>query len=102
MNKDVLAAQVDYKNDIEVRDAILRLEENKDFQLVIKDNFLEKNCARLTRLSTSLHLQESQRNDALKAAQAAGYLEQFLQVAIQRGDLAEKNLAELNQGDYFD
>ena len=80
---------------IKQRDAILRLQKNKDFRYIISELFLEKECAQYARISSNYSLTEQSRESALRMAQAAGHLDTFLNSKIMAGYQAEMTLPEL-------
>ena len=91
--------KISFKESIKIRDAVLRLEKNKDFQLIIEKVFMVDECARNARVSGSFTLSEESRADALSKAQAAGHLAEFLVSRVQLGNLAEKSLQDLEESE---
>lgn len=88
------------KNEIEFKDAILRLERNRDFKRVFLDGFLEEDCARYVRESVAADehgVNEGSRMRALAMAQAAGYLKQYLSVKIRMGVVAESSVTRIDE-----
>lgn len=83
----------DEKLKVERRDAILRLTNNADFKKVIREGFMVEDCARYARESINPMLTPDERANALAFAQAAGYLKQFLNIAIQMGDSAVETVS---------
>lgn len=86
------------KKQIQIRDAIHRLFKNKDFRKVILEDFLVNDCARNARISVS-GMNAEARAKALGCAQAAGYLDEYLQVNILMGNNAERELLGLDTDD---
>ncbi len=82
---------------IERRDAILRLSKNKDFRTLIIEGFCRDECARYVHESGDPSLSPESRADALNIAQSAGHFKRFLNVSITMGDVAERNLIDLDQ-----
>ena len=93
--EQMLANREGLKEQIQVRDAINRLYKNKDFRKVILDNFLVSDCARNARISVS-NMNPEARAKALACAQAAGYLDEYLQANILMGNNAERELLALD------
>ena len=87
----------DMKKLVERRDAILRLADNRDFRVVIREAFMVEECARYARESGDPALTPNQREDALNMAQAAGHLKRFLNIAIQIGDQAAGSIEAINE-----
>ena len=84
-------------------EAIKRLEKNKDFQMVILDKFIEKECARQTRLAVDPDLEERLRPLVISGSQAAGHLmifmkhmHKFAEMARYNVEPLEKDIEELN------
>ena len=82
---------------IERRDVILRLSENPDFKTVIREGFMVEDCARYVRESINPGLSAEDRASALGFAQAAGYLKQFLNVAVMQGNTAENEIRQIEE-----
>lgn len=95
-DKEKEVTKLHLEHQIELRKAILRLEENPDFIYVIKEAYLQQECAKAIKLST-YSTQDS--NLHIARAQAAGYLEQFLSVSKNQGEQAESELLSLIQED---
>ena len=89
--------QNDEREIVSRRDAILRLAANPDFRRVIVEDFSTKECARYVRESVNPGLGKEEQAAALAMAQAAGYLKQYLNVNIQRGDTSENTIRELDE-----
>ena len=86
------------EDQVKIKDAILRLYQNEDFKLVIQQEYLINNCARLAKLGASSRLNPADREFALQSAKAAGVLEDFLLYKISCGEQAEKDLEDLLSG----
>jgi len=82
---------------IERRDLALRLEKNPEFKALILDQFCVQECARYAQLSADPSLKPEDRENALALAQAAGHLRRFLSVVVQMGNVAEGQMAELDE-----
>jgi hypothetical protein len=79
------------------RDKAIRLSKNKDFEDLILDQFCLKECARYVQVSADPNLDDRQRDDALRMAQAAGHLKRFLSVVVQMGNAASGDIVEIEQ-----
>lgn len=88
---------VDTKLLVERRDAILRLTNNADFKKVIREGFMIEECARYTRESINPMIPKEEQAFSLAMAQAAGYLKQYLNISIQRGDSAADTIPRLDE-----
>lgn len=86
-----------YEHQIALMEAIDRLYDNEDFQLLIVDGYLRDECARAIKASTSCSLSKEQREDCTAMAQAAGYLQQYLITIHNQGEIAKSNLDEYLQ-----
>lgn len=92
-----LEAQRDsMKQAVELRQAVQRLTQNKDFRKVINEQFMEKECARYAQASADPALPERNQKDALSIAQSAGHLKRFLSVLIQMGNAAENEMVAID------
>ena len=87
----------DAKGLIERKQMALRLAENREFRTLILDGFCKEDCARWTQMSTDPALTAEQRADALIMAQASGPLRRYLSVQIRMADVAERELADLEE-----
>lgn len=96
--EQMLANRARLKEQIQIRDAINRLFKNKDFRKVILEDFLVNDCARNARISVS-GMNPEARAKALGCAQAAGYLDEYLQVNILMGNNAERELLAMDAED---
>jgi hypothetical protein len=82
---------------VERREKALRLSQNPDFKDLILDQFCLKECARYVQVSADPNLDDRQRDDALRTAQAAGHLKRYLSVVVQMGNAASGDIVELEQ-----
>ena len=78
-----------------LRDSIIKLQKNKDFQKVIEQSFMLDDCARYARNSGLVTLPGEEREDSLAKAQAAGHLKEYLHAKIMMGNAAEQTLIKL-------
>lgn len=80
---------------IHLRDQVLKLKDNKEFQEIILENFCEKDCANYVRTSTNTCISDKARENALEMARASGHLLNYLDVIITQGNTAERQLLSL-------
>jgi hypothetical protein len=73
----------------------LKLSENREFRKLILDEFCVQECARYAQTSADPALPANERADALALAQAAGHLRRWLSVKVQMGNVAERDITEL-------
>ncbi len=85
------------KEHVELRDAALRLHENRDFRKVILDNFMLIEAARYVQTSGDPAMNPQQRADALAIAQASGHLKRYLSILIQIGNQSANAIPQVNQ-----
>ena len=78
-----------------LRDSIIKLQKNKDFQKIIEQGFMLEDCARYARNSGLVTLTKEEREDSLLKAQAAGHLKEYLHAKLMMGNNAEKTLVKL-------
>ena len=74
-----------------------RLAGNSDFRKLILEYFCVEECARYAQASSDPALGPGERHDALALAQAAGHLKRFLQVQCQMGEIAARNIIDINE-----
>lgn len=94
--KQLEEQSADLKKLVELRDAVIKLSNNREFKRVIHEEFLLHNCARYAQLSADPSLPADNRADALALAQAAGHLKRFLSVQVQLGNNAESQLSQIS------
>lgn len=94
------------KKQVEVRDNIIKLRENRLFKKVILEYFCTEQAAQFVHNSVNMAISKEQREDSLALAQASGHLLSFLAVQERLGSIAEDNirkmekeLSELMRGD---
>lgn len=98
MSVQELEAQLkDVKDIVELRDAALRLHKNRDFRKLIVDGFCEADVARLVRLSVDPGIDAQTKEDAIRMAQAGGYLKRHLSAITQMGNQAANSLPDLEE-----
>ena len=96
----IKAEREGHEANIALKEAVNRLQKNKDFKRVIEQAFMETECARNARISGLIYsFTEVERADALAKAQAAGHLAEFLSAVINRGTAAENALRALNENE---
>lgn len=93
--KKIEIEKKNYRERMALRDSVLKLQKNRDFQKVIEQGFMLEDCARYARNSGLVTLSKEEREDSLLKAQAAGHLKEFLHAKIMMGNNAEKNLIKL-------
>lgn len=72
-----------------------RLLVNPDFQELIMRGYCYEECARAVKMSIDLNVSKEQREDALRVAQASGYLEKYIQTLVSFGNTAERDIPAL-------
>lgn len=82
---------------VELRNAALRLSNNRDFRKLILDYFCIQETARYAHASADPALDERSQADALALAQSAGHLKRFLSVVVQMGHNAEREIAQIDE-----
>lgn len=86
-----------YTHQVKLYEALKRLEENKDFQFLIEQSFLDKHLkdtvSQLPNLSS-----EASYNLASKAIHSVGYLDSWLRIIANTGQSAKESLDELYKG----
>lgn len=81
-----------FEKQIALKEALLRLEDNKDFQLLIVEGYLQDEALRTLELSTSSSLNQEQRATSLSLAQSTANLKNYFRTVAIQGDIAKKNL----------
>lgn len=79
---------------IKMKQAIERLKQNDDFQLVFLNYYLIDFCAE--KVKDSINTSKFS-EDSIVQAQAAGYFEQFINMIVIQGTSAEKELSEISK-----
>lgn len=82
---------------VERKELALKLENIREFRKLILEDFLEKECARFTKLSVDFGASEEDRADALGMAQAAGYFQRWWNTIVTLGTQAERSIAETKE-----
>lgn len=72
-----------------------RLKANPDFRDLIVQGFIVDECARHARLSVDVDMSEEDRKDALGFAQAAGYLQRWIEVFCKMATTASDDIADM-------
>lgn len=78
-------------------DAYERLMKNKDFRLIIMENFIVRDCARNVAASVDPNLPTENRAMAMEMARAAGFLKQYLASVNAMNVNARSNLRDVEQ-----
>ena len=89
--------RADNQEAIELRDAALRLSENKDFRRLFIEMYFKTEAARLVQLSSDPVLKQDQREDALSMAQATGHAKRFLSMLVVRGNTLSREMDDLDE-----
>jgi hypothetical protein len=98
VTREGLEQQVkDNRKLVQLKDAALKLNGNREFRALIREEYLVQEAARTVQLSTDPRLNDKQRADALGMAQATGHLKRFLQITEQMGYAAEKDIADCEE-----
>lgn len=77
---------------VEIRLAIKRLQDNKDFVLVVNEAYLRDEALRLVYLKSGEGLNQEAIEEGIKSV---AYLRAFLGTQMQLGQLAEKSIEDL-------
>lgn len=80
---------------VELKNTVMRLSENKDFEELIIKGFCRDEAASNVKMSGNLHLEQANRENALAIAQAAGHLERFLSQIVVEGMNAERVIPQI-------
>lgn len=90
----------DYKKQLEhqiaVKDAIVRLVSNPDFEKVILKAYLQEEALRAISNSIQNTLHQDNVDQSIAKAQATAYLRQWFDLAIKSGQNAENELRDVN------
>lgn len=89
--------RADNQEAIELRDAALRLSENRDFRRLFIEMYFKTEAARLVQLSSDPVLKQDQREDALSMAQATGHAKRFLSMLVVRGNTLSREMDDLDE-----
>ena len=81
-----------FEKQIALKEALIRLEDNKDFQLLIIEGYLQDEALRTLQLSVSSSLNQEQRDNSLSLAQSTAHLQNYFRTVAIQGDIAKKNL----------
>lgn len=85
------------KKNVALRDALLKLQGNKDFKKLITETYLVNAAADFARQAGDPAMGERQRADALAMAQAPGHLKRFMHVVFAQGAQSEEDIPQLEQ-----
>lgn len=91
------ALRKEYEEGLKLGESLERLMRNRDFKKVIQDGFLKDNAARSVKISTNIRMSQEQREAALATAQAAGYLEQYMESILQLHAKAENDIKAIDE-----
>jgi hypothetical protein len=88
----------DAKQKIELRDALARLIENKDFKTIVDNGYFEGEAIRLVHLKADPNMQDPEQQDfVIKAIDAVGFFRAYLSRIFQQGNTAEGALKSHEQ-----
>lgn len=88
---------VDTKKLVAEAQMAAKLSENREFKKLILEEFCVQECARYAQLSADPALGVAERADALALSQASGHLRRWLSVKFQMGNVAERDIKELEE-----
>lgn len=78
------------KECIALRDALVRLENNKDFELLFREEFFKNEAIRLVHLKSDRNMQTEEAKSSIERGMAAvGYLGEFFNKVHQFGEMAD-------------
>lgn len=80
------------------RQEVQKLMRNREFRKVILEDFMVTEAARYAQESGDPALSPEQRADALALAQASGHLKRYLNIVLQMGAYAERELPNIEDG----
>ena len=89
--KIAMQSMIQTKNELE------QLMTNPLFKKHILDGFCKDDCTRAVHLSVDSNMPVEVREDALRLAQASGYLMKYIQLECSRGYEAEGRMTELDE-----
>lgn len=82
---------------VRLRDLALKLASNREFRLLILDQWMKTEAARYVQLSADPSLKDGERADALAMAQATGHLKRWLSVTVKMGNIAADEIKDLDE-----
>lgn len=85
------------KKNLALRDALLKLQGNKDFKKLVTECYLVTAAADFARQAGDPAMGERQRADALAMAQAPGHFKRFMHVVFAQGVQADADVPELER-----
>ena len=93
--EEIDAAITDAKQYVEMRDALLALQKNKNFLKVINEGYLVQEAARKAKALAVPALQDKeQQQEIVNALQGIGHFNQYLHRIMQAGNQAAKNIQD--------
>ncbi len=95
--EDVKNIQIQCEGLINLGKAASKLINNKEFMLVIIDDYFEKEPERLGRLLATGKLNDSNFDGAINDLKSIGNLKTYLSELIQKGEIAQDELKAANQ-----
>lgn len=82
---------------IQKKNQVEELTSNPLFKEIILQGFCIDDCARAIKASADIGVPKEEREDCIKLAQAAGYLEKYLHTVCRQGYMAEGDIARINE-----
>jgi hypothetical protein len=83
------------KKSVALRDALVKLQGNKDFKKLVLETYLVNAAADFARQAGDPAMGPNQRADALAMAQAPGHFKRFLNVVFAQGQQAADDIPQL-------
>lgn len=80
---------------IALKDAAIRLSENRDFKTIFQEGYFYKEAARMAQLGSDPALTKDQREDATDMAKATGHCKRYLSMIVQQAAVVERDMEEL-------
>lgn len=95
---DQLETQLEFNKHLKARRlSAERLASNSDFRKLVLNGFCRDDAARYVQESADPMLNAEQRADALALAQASGHFKRYMQLQIQMGATADRNIADIEE-----
>ena len=82
---------------VELKNAVLRLSDNKDFRELVILGFCRDEAAANVKLSGNMHMEKDNRDNALAIAQAAGHFERYMSQMMVEGMNAERIIPQIEK-----
>jgi len=95
MRKEIEEQIKELKEVTALKDSLIKLEKNKDFQKVIFQSYFDKEPTRLTMIRPSIKTENLPHID--DAFKAVGLLKLFFDMVLNKGEQAETEIAKLTE-----